>query len=193
MVNLSEYRENEIISRLNLTILILLAAVLLLGIVTYNKSSYQHSLSDELTTKEKKRKEVTQENEKIKQEQKKIDDSVGTQDVIAASEFFNDKYFVWSTWKMYSQNMNDLKTRYPNLESNKYVDISGMSVGTGNSPNSDYSVETYTTINNNEIAEIINQNRQYDDKVTKRLLYKVSTFEEGKYDIETLKAYSEAL
>lgn len=193
MASLNSYRLEEKKRKLDLVILFLIVTTVISAILLYNKNNRLEAMSEELSSKEEKQLEIVNKNKEIAKEQKKNNSDVGNDEVVFASDRFNEKYYNWTTWKEYSRNMKELRVLYPNLENNKLLDISGLDVGTGNSPLSSYDSDIYTMTNKGEIAELITQTKQYDDKTTERLMFKVSNSNKGKYDIKEFQVYSEAL
>lgn len=193
MASLNNYYLEEKKRKLDLIILFLIVVTVVSAILLYNKNNRLETLRDELSGKEQKQVEIINNNKKVAEQQRVNNSEVGNSEVIYASSKFNDLYFNWNTWKEYSDNMKELSMLYPNLESSKFVDISGKDVGSGNSPISSYDNSVYTTTNKEEVAELITQTKQYDDRTTERLMFKVSNSKNGKYDIKEFKVYSEAL
>jgi hypothetical protein len=88
--------------------------------------------------------------------------------------------------------MESLQKRYPNLEDSDIVDISGKSVGNGESPDSTYSSDIYPTDKKGQIAELITQTKSSEDSDTELVWYKVEDYDKGKYNISYLKPYQKA-
>lgn len=193
MAKKDSFIEEERRRKLDLVILFLITSLIISSVILYNKMNEAEDLSKDLTAKQEKREKIISENKKITEKQRENDNLVGNHDVSVTSEDFNHLYFDWNSWEMYSKNMKEIREKYPNLERSKYVDISGMDVGTGRSPESVHKVQIYNTSKQGEIAEIINQNRRYDDRVTERLIFKVSEYDKGRYDIKEFKVYNRAL
>ncbi|PKE06421.1 hypothetical protein CW676_07730 [Macrococcoides caseolyticum] len=193
MAKKDSFIEEERRRKLDLLILFLITSLIISSVILYNKMNEAEDLSKDLTAKQEKREKIISENKKITEKQIENDNLVGNHDVSVTSEDFNHLYFDWNSWEMYSKNMKEIREKYPNLERSKYVDISGMDVGTGRSPESVHKVQIYNTSKQGEIAEIINQNRRYDDRVTERLIFKVSEYDKGRYDIKEFKVYNRAL
>lgn len=193
MAKKDSFIEEERRRKLDLLILFLITSLIISSVILYNKMNEAEDLSKDLTAKQEKREKIISENKKITEKQRENDNLVGNHDVSVTSEDFNHLYFDWNSWEMYSENMKEIREKYPNLERSKYVDISGMDVGTGRSPESVHKVQIYNTSKQGEIAEIINQNRRYDDRVTERLIFKVSEYDKGRYDIKEFKVYNRAL
>lgn len=193
MAKKDSFIEEERRRKLDLLILFLITSLIISSVILYNKMNEAEDLSKDLTAKQEKREKIISENKKITEKQRENDNLVGNHDVSVTSEDFNHLYFDWNSWEMYSKNMKEIREKYPNLERSKYVDISGMDVGTGRSPESVHKVQIYNTSKQGEIAEIINQNRRYDDRVTERLIFKVSEYDKGRYDIKEFKVYNRAL
>lgn len=193
MAKKDSFIEEERRRKLDLLILFLITSLIISSVILYNKMNEAEDLSKDLTAKQEKREKIISENKKITEKQRENDNLIGNHDVSVTSEDFNHLYFDWNSWEMYSKNMKEIREKYPNLERSKYVDISGMDVGTGRSPESVHKVQIYNTSKQGEIAEIINQNRRYDDRVTERLIFKVSEYDKGRYDINEFKVYNRAL
>jgi len=193
MAKKDSFIEEERRRKLDLLILFLITSLIISSVILYNKMNEAEDLSKDLTAKQEKREKIISENKKITEKQRENDNLVGNHDVSVTSEDFNHLYFDWNSWEMYSKNMKEIREKYPNLERSKYVDISGMDVGTGRSPESVHKVQIYNTSKQGEIAEIINQNRRYGDRVTERLIFKVSEYDKGRYDIKEFKVYNRAL
>ncbi|MCO4096968.1 hypothetical protein KFX46_08100 [Macrococcus canis] len=193
MAKKDSFIEEERRRKLDLLILFLITSLIISSVILYNKMNEAEDLSKDLTAKQEKREKIISENKKITEKQRENDNLVGNHDVSVTSEDFNHLYFDWNSWEIYSKNMKEIREKYPNLERSKYVDISGMDVGTGRSPESVHKVQIYNTSKQGEIAEIINQNRRYDDRVTERLIFKVSEYDKGRYDIKEFKVYNRAL
>ncbi|HDK8090358.1 TPA: hypothetical protein PT687_002527 [Staphylococcus aureus] len=193
MAKKNNYDETFVTDRFNIIVLLAIACIVVMSILLFNKTNEHDQLKKELSDKQTTQKAVAAHNKKVDSEIEKFENESGVSDVSYTATDFNNKYFDWASWEEYDKKIKEIKTTYPNLESNKNIEISGMDVGSGKSPISSFESTEYTTKNKHEIAEMITQNKQYEDRMTERLFYKVSTLKNGKYDISEFKVYSEAL
>ncbi|WP_436890172.1 hypothetical protein [Mammaliicoccus sciuri] len=189
----NSYDETFITDRFNIIVILAIASIVVMSILLFNKTNEHDQLKKELSDKQTTQKAVAAHNKTVDKEVEKFENESGVSDVSYTAQDFNNKYFDWASWEEYDKKIKEIKTTYPNLESNKNVEITGMDVGSGKSPISNFESTEYTTKNKHELAEMITQNKQYEDRITERLFYKVSTLKDGKYDISEFKVYSEAL
>ncbi|MEX2935963.1 hypothetical protein [Staphylococcus saprophyticus] len=173
-------------------VVILIIVVGFMGILTLVSNQKLANIKDDITKLEAKQKERNQYNDKIKEQQKEEDARVGNDRVTTNAKYFNDKFYNWSSWNEFSDNMENLKKRYPNLEDSDIVDISGKSVGNGESPESTYSSDIYPTDKKGQIAELITQTKSEDETDTELVWFKVEDYDNGKYNISYLKPYQKA-
>ncbi|MCE5003485.1 hypothetical protein KJJ36_14025 [Staphylococcus pseudoxylosus] len=176
-------------------IFIMLLAITLVFLILGLINSYNHnnSLREDIKKEKATMKQTKKENKKIEAKEMEDYKNLEIADVDNASNDFNDKFFNWDSWKTFSYNMKDLRTKYPNLEDNEDVDISGKSVGTGESPVSSFDSEKYTTTKKKEISEYIIQSKKYNDHKSQVIWQKVSNYENGKYDITKFDKYEQIL
>lgn len=173
-----------------LTILILVIAFL--SLLTLNSNHSIKNIKKDISQLEKTQSAREKYNENIEDQQRSINKRIGNDYVIRAAKKFNDKFYTWSSWNEFSDNMKDLRERYPNLENSDIVDISGKAVGNGDSPDSTYSSDFYATDKKGQVAELITQNKSTEDSGTKLQWFKIENMKNGKYSITYLKPYNEA-
>lgn len=193
MAKKTKHDDTIMTDRFSIIAILALACIVVMSILLFNKTNEHKELKKELSEKQTTQKAVASHNKKVKKDVENFESESGIGDVSYTATDFNDKYFDWASWKEYDENIKEIKTTYPNLEKNRNIEISGMDVGSGKSPISSYETKEYTTKNKHELAEMIAQNKQYEDRITQRIFYKVSTLDKGKYDIKEFKVYSEAL
>lgn len=180
-------------TRIIVSITILLIIIAILSVLVIQRYNQINTLNNDIKSTLNKKEKNEKHNANVEKQTDKLNKEVGTQDVIDTSTRFDDKFFDWSTWQEYSKNMKSLAKDYPNIESEEIVDLSGKKVGTGESPDSEYTKTSYTTTKEGEVAEFIEQHKSMTTKETRTLWYKVSNYKNGKYDITSLKNYSEVL
>lgn len=178
---------------LSVIITISIIVILFMSINLYNKYKEDDKIKDDILEMKKENKETEKQNQKIANMEKDQEKELQISEVSNIAEKFNGKFFVWDSWESFSNNMKGLRASYPNLKDNKNVVIDGKDVGTGTSPESSYSSEVYTTENKQEVAELIKQNKNYEDKTTEKLWYKISNYKDGKYDITKFQSYEKVL
>ncbi|EOD7975542.1 hypothetical protein K4P50_11085 [Staphylococcus epidermidis] len=175
-----------------MSVVIVLSLILIgLGIYTFASYTKVNDVKDEIKQLESKKEDRQSYNKKIENKQASIDKKVGNADVIRTATDFNNKFYNWSSWKEFSDNMDYLKKTYPNLENSDIVDISGKAVGNGESPESSYTSEMYPTDKKGEISELVTQEKTQSNVNTRLLWYKISKYNKGKYDISYFKPYEE--
>lgn len=168
-------------------VLVLIAASLMI----WSNHNKEKKLKTEISKLETKKGNVERFNEKINNKQAQEDKRIGNIEVIQESEKFNKRYFDWATWGEFSNNMEYLKQKYPNLKNSNVIDISGKAVGNGDSPISSYSVKQYPTTHQGEIAEVLNQSKTTEDSEINVIWYKVQNYDKGKYSVTYFKPYEE--
>ncbi|MFW3619457.1 hypothetical protein [Staphylococcus caprae] len=173
--------------------LVIVLSLILIGLGIYAFASYAKvkEIKNEINQLEAKKDDRESYNKQIEKKQIETDKEVGNADVIRAATDFNNKFYNWSSWNEFSDNMDYLKKTYPNLEDSDIVDISGKAVGNGESPESSYTSEIFPTDKKGEISEIVTQEKTQDNSDTQLLWYKVSKYNKGKYDISYFKPYEE--
>lgn len=176
-------------------IFIMLLSVIFIFMVLALINSYNHNngLRDKIKKEKATVEQTKKDNKEILAREQSDNENLEIDNVEDATNNFNDKFFDWNTWEVFSNNMKDLRKTYPNLEDNKDIDISGKSVGTGESPVSSYDSEKYTTTNKQEIAEYIIQSKRYEDHKSQMIWQKVSDYDKGKYDITKFEKYEQIL
>lgn len=153
-----------------LMILLIIVAgfVILFQIVRFNEiKDLKQDIADAKTEK----KDVQKYNKGIQEKQQKQLDEVGLTNVKEEMSNFNNLFFEWSTWGEFSRNMKELRALYPKIQSGDVVNISGKSVGTGESPESTYDNDFMTTTNREELAEVVNQNKDFNDGQSDTMWY----------------------
>lgn len=173
-------------------LIILILTIVFLGLLVMNSNHKVQNIKDDIQKLEAKQKDREQTNEKINNEQLKENKRVGNERVMTNSKLFNDKFYNWASWDEFSDNMENLKKRYPNLEDSEIVDISGKAVGNGESPESSYSSDIYPTDKKGQVAELIKQTKSTEETDIELLWFKISDYEDGKYNISYLKPYQKA-
>lgn len=175
-----------------MSVVIVLSLVLIgLGIYAFASYTKVKDVKDEIKQLESKKEDRKSYNKNIEKKQAETDKKVGNADVVRTATDFNEKFYNWTTWKEFSDNMDYLKKTYPNLEDSDIVDISGKAVGNGESPESSYTTEIYPTDKKGEIAELVTQEKTQNNLNTQLLWYKVSEYNKGKYEISYFKPYEE--
>ncbi|MGJ7589073.1 hypothetical protein [Staphylococcus shinii] len=178
---------------LSVIIAISIIVILFMSINLYNKYKEDDKIKNDILAMKKENKQTVKQNQKVDNMEKDQENELKISEVSNIAEKFNEKFFVWDTWESFSNNMKSLRASYPNLKDNDNVVIDGKDVGTGTSPESSYSTDIYTTENKQEIAELIKQNKNYEEKTTEKLWYKVSTYKDGEYDITKFQGYEKVL
>lgn len=173
-------------------VIILILVVGFMGLLTMGSHHKVKNIKHDIAKLEDKQKARNQQNDKIAKQQEAEDKRVGNKRVATNAKYFNDKFYNWSSWNEFSDNMESLQKRYPNLEDSDIVDISGKSVGNGESPDSTYSSDVYPTDKKGQIAELITQTKSSEDSDTELIWYKVEDYDKGKYNISYLKPYQKA-
>ena len=177
-------------SRIRFVVILILFMVMMFVLIgLFNTYKENEDLRSDI----KSEKQKINHNKTVSDREKEQNEKLGLTDVENASDDFNEKFYVWSNWQEFSDNMKSLRQTYPNLDSNDNVDISGKAVGTGDSPISNYESTSYTTTNKDELSEIITQEKKYDDHTTETLWHKVSNYKKGKYDISEFEKYDKIL
>lgn len=131
--------------------------------------------------------ERTKENKAVEDKYQRQSEKIYTDEVVQVSKEFNDNFFKWNGWGQYISNMESLQKTFPHIHDDDVVDISGLSFGTGEGPDSSYISRYAITSNPNEITELIIQEKDYKSKRTESLWYKVSSYDKGRYDIDVLE------
>lgn len=170
----------------------LIIVILFLGALVLNSNHNVKDIKKDISKLEKKQSDREKYNDDVDKKQTDINERIGNESVMKAAKKFNDKFFVWSSWNEFSNNMKDLRSMYPNLEDSDIVDISGKAVGNGESPDSIYSTNFYATDKKGEVAELITQNKSTETSGTKLQWFKIENMEKGKYSITYFKPYNEA-
>lgn len=183
--------ENGTICNIFIMLLTITLVFLIFGLL--NSYNHNNKLRDEIKNDKEIMAQTKKENKKIESQEKEDYKNLEIASVDNAANDFNNKFFDWDSWKTFSYNMKDLRTKYPNLEDNENIDISGKSVGTGESPVSSYDSEKYTTTKKKELAEYIIQSKKYDDHKSQVIWQKLSNYENGKYDITKFDKYEQIL
>lgn len=181
-------------SRIRFVVILILSMTMLFVLIgLFNTYKDNEGLRSDIKSDKQKISKSKTHNRMVSEREKKQNEKLGLTDVENASNEFNEKFYVWSNWQEFSDNMKSLRQTYPNLDSNDNVDISGKAVGTGDSPISNYESTSYTTTNKDELSEIITQEKKYDDHTTETLWHKVSNYKKGKYDISQFEKYDKIL
>lgn len=178
---------------LNVVITILIIVVLFMAINLYNKYQEDDKIKDDIQTIKEKNQKVKSHNKEVAALEKDQENKLQVEEVSNIATNFNDKFFIWDSWEKFSKNMENLRETYPNLKDNENVVIDGKDVGTGNSPNSDYESEQFISENKKEITEVIKQTKEYEEKSTEKIWYKVSNYNDGQYDITKFEDYEKVL
>lgn len=173
-------------------IIILVLAIGFLGLLVMNSHFKVQGIKDDISKLEAKKEDRDKTNDKINKAQDEENKRVGNGEVTTNAKYFNDKFYKWSSWNEFSDNMEDLRNKYPNLEDSDIVDISGKAVGNGESPESDYSTDMYPTDKKGQIAELVTQTKTSEDSDTELVWFKIEDYDKGKYNITYLKPYIEA-
>ncbi|RIN27710.1 hypothetical protein [Staphylococcus succinus] len=173
-------------------ITILILVIMFLGALVLNSNHNVKDIKKDIVKLEKKQSDRAKYNDGIDKKQSSINERIGNGAVMKAAKNFNDKFYTWSSWNEFSDNMKDLRATYPNLQDSNIVDISGKSVGNGDSPDSIYSTDFYATDKKGQVAELITQNKSTETSGTKLQWFKIENMEKGKYSITYLKPYNEA-
>ncbi|WP_436962336.1 hypothetical protein [Staphylococcus shinii] len=171
---------------------ILILAIVFLGALVLNSNHNVKEIKKDIAQLEKKQLDRSKYNDGIDKKQSSINERIGNSAVIKAAKKFNDKFYIWSSWNEFSDNMKDLRAMYPNLEDSDIVDISGKAVGNGDSPDSIYSTDFYATDKKGQVAELITQNKSTETSGTRLQWFKIENMKKGKYSITYLKPYNEA-
>lgn len=181
-------------SRIRFVVILILFMVMMFVLIgLFNTYKENEDLRSDIKSEKQKISNTKSHNKTVSDREKEQNEKLGLTDVENASDDFNEKFYVWSNWQEFSDNMKSLRQTYPNLDSNDNVDISGKAVGTGDSPISKYESTSYTTTNKDELSEIITQEKKYDDHTTETLWHKVSNYKKGKYDISEFEKYDKIL
>lgn len=178
---------------LSVVITILIIIALFMSINLYNKYQEDDKIKDDIKTIKAKNNKTTAHNKKVASLEKEQEKELEVEEVSNIATNFNDKFFKWDSWETFSKHMEKLRETYPNLKDNKNVVIDGKDVGTGNSPESDYVSELFITENKKEVTEVIKQTKEYEEKSTEKIWYKVSKYNNGQYDITKFEDYEEVL
>lgn len=178
---------------LGVIISLLVIVVIIMGINLFNKYKEDDKIKKDIQTLQSKNEEVKNHNKNVEDKENEQEKKIQIATATNSANEFNDKFFVWDSWKVYSDNMKYLRNTFPNLEENKNVKIDGKDVGTGDAPESNYEGNSYVTENKEEISEIIKQSKSYESKATEKLWFKVSNNKDGKYDITKFDAYEKII
>lgn len=178
---------------LGVIISLLAIIVIIMGINLFNKYKEDDKIKKDIQTLQSKNEDVKKHNKDVDNKEKEQEKVLQIDTAMNNTTEFNDKFFVWDSWKTYSDNMKYLRNTFPNLEDNKNVVIDGKDVGTGTAPESTYESDAFVTENKNEVSELIKQSKSYDSKATEKLWFKVSNNKDGKYDITQFESYEKII
>ncbi|HAC5788989.1 TPA_asm: hypothetical protein GZX72_14280 [Listeria monocytogenes] len=179
--------------RCNVITAILVFLVIVTGLFAYNQYKNVQDQQKKLDKQLAVNKKINKENEKTQKENIKLQKQVGVYDTLTASKSFYDRFFDWSSWAEYLDNLEELRVEYPQIDKGKVVDISGDEIGGSSSPVSSYERQTFIGSKQGEIGEFVTQNKSYHDGTeSKAIWYVVSEHKKGKYDIKHMTPYREA-
>lgn len=182
MANLNKYEQAKRL-RIDLIIFILIAALTMTSISAFNKYRSIDNLKEEITALKVQKEKVEKNNKKVaaleEEQSLKLNDGKVKQE----SQNFNDKFFNFNGWGGYVNQMKDLQREYPQLMNSKVVDITGTAIGIGKGPKSSYSSTFITSEEPNRIVELISQIKTTDNAEYRTQWYKVSEYENGRYDV----------
>ena len=180
-------------TRRDVVTVLLLATTVIFTFLMINKFTDVHDLEQSIAKKQDDRKLALAHNKKVEKQQEEQIENLGTEEVTNVSSDFNDKLYDWTSWKEYTNNMNNLVKTYPNIDNGNVVDLAPTNVGVGESPESSHNQKVMTTTNKGKIAEFITQTKKTDVGESEALWYKVSEYHEGRYDVSYLKPFKKAL
>ncbi|WP_215392845.1 hypothetical protein [Staphylococcus aureus] len=179
--------------RRNVVTSVLFVLVAIVGVVAYQQHANVQNIQSKLDKRIEQNNKIKQENKKVAAANDELKKQVGIYDTDQASTKFYDKFFNWSTWKEYMENMKQLQVLYPAIDEGKIVNIKGDTRGAGASPESSYSRESYISDEKTQIGDIVYQTKEYPDGTkTEAIWYVVSDYKDGKYNITKMNAYREA-
>ena len=167
--------------------------VILFGLVRltmsniHKKPQLETEYQEKVLLKEKRKKENKEINKLNRQNQI---DPMSEASVERANDFF-DKYFIWNSWKEYSNNMKLLRKDFSNVEKEHVVDISGMDVGSGNSPSSSYSKDADYVIDDGLVMSTYTQTKNFDAEVTTTKWLAIYKSQGKSLDIKKIYQFSE--
>lgn len=141
-------------------LIVITGFVVVFCIVRHNEIE---NLKDDVKQAKAEKQSVQKYNKQIEKKQQKQLEEVGLKNVKNDMNTFNELFFNWNSWGEYSRNMKELRKLYPKIEKGDIVNISGKNVGSGESPESSYESDYLTTTNKNEIAEVVNQSKDFNN------------------------------
>ena len=173
-----------------LTVILIITTVIVV-VMMINRFNEVNKLQSEIKELKQERSVNIAHNKKIEKQQNEQTKKIGLEQVTNNAITFDNKFFDWTSWGEYTDNMKQLQKDFPNLKENKNVDISGGKVGNGDSPISKHSSEEFTTKNQNEIAQLITQSKNTQTSKSEALWLKVSNYDNNQYDITKMNTYKE--
>lgn len=173
--------------RMTAGLIILAIVTALLSINLFNQNRYIHTLEDDISHKVSEKKKIVANNKKVDAQNEAEIKKMQMEDVKRESQFFNQKFFVWGSWKEFSDNMLALQKRYPNIEREGVVNLSETAIGSSKSPVSSYGAKRLITANTNEMGEIISQRKHYPTGESITTWYKISEYQNGQYRVKLMK------
>lgn len=107
---------------------------------------------------------VLKSNEEVSKQVEAQNKLIGKEEAQKQSKDFFNYFFKWGEWQQFSENMTYLRKTYPKVEKSKIVNISGLDVGTGNSPLSYYSSKTYITKDDGIVVNLVSQKKIFGQR-----------------------------
>ncbi|WP_145460805.1 hypothetical protein [Staphylococcus haemolyticus] len=179
--------------RRNVITTVLIVIAIIAAVFAYKQ--YQNVKENEKLLKERHAQieKVQRHNKEIEKKDVALQKKVGIYETAESSADFYDKFFNWSSWQQYADNMKRLRTLYPQIDEGKVVNISGNKRGASASPDSSYERQTYVGKEKGQIGELVTQTKSYDDGTeSKAIWYIISNKKDNKFDITSMKAYRDA-
>lgn len=170
-------------------LIVITGFVVVFCIVRHNEIE---NLKDDVKQAKAEKQLVQKYNKQIEKKQQKQLEEVGLKNVKNDMNTFNELFFNWNSWGEYSRNMKELRNLYPKIEKGDIVNISGKNVGSGESPESSYESDYLTTTNKNEISEVVNQSKDFNNGESNTLWFITGKEEDGEtLDITHMNHYRE--
>ncbi len=170
-------------------LIVITGFVVVFCIVRHNEIE---NLKDDVNQAKAEKQSVQKYNKQIEKKQQKQLEEVGLKNVKNDMNTFNELFFNWNSWGEYSRNMKELRNLYPKIEKGDIVNISGKNVGSGESPESSYESDYLTTTNKNEISEVVNQSKDFNNGESNTLWFITGKEEDGEtLDITHMNHYRE--
>lgn len=189
--DLVNYDEVKQLRKNVITIALLAIAtfVLIFCVVRYHEIQ---GLKHDIAEKQSEKKAVEKHNKSVDKKQHDQLNTVGLSQVKDDMNNFNELFFKWSTWGEYSKNMKELRESYPSIQKGDVVNISAKNVGSGQSPKSTYQNDFLTTTNKEEIAEIVDQSKDFGNGNSETLWYIIGDKKGGAtFNVTKMSHYQE--